>query len=153
MLPKLKFFISSNVELSYCWRFYRPITEGPLWKRCHEDTPLVNKLVSSEQTPFSVDPCEGNLVAKETKKFYFNFSPTKVRVNIIITVCLLHTCMMLVGFFSQGGHFHIHYRYFQYKKKEYDLPIISMKHASLKLPTHPPPVSRLAAMWTWGTWC
>ena len=86
----LKFFISSNVELSYCWRFYRPITEGPSWKRCHEDTPLVNKLVSSELTPFSVDPCEGNLVAKETKKFTFNFSPTKVRVNFNITACLLY---------------------------------------------------------------
>ncbi len=70
--------LSSNVELTYHWRFYRPITEGPPWKRAQGDTPLINKLIPSDNTPFSVYPSSGSLVAKETKKFTFYFTPNEV---------------------------------------------------------------------------
>ena len=77
-------FFFSNVDLSYCWRFYRPVTEPhattglPGAPLRHEDDPVANGLIESVHTPFSVRPSNGTLCAGEVKSFVFQFLPEKV---------------------------------------------------------------------------
>ena len=79
----------SNVELPYCWRFYRPIIEPPDISGLpgtplrHESDPVISGLIESCHTPFSVGPSSGILHAGEVKTFVFQFLTEKVTVHII----------------------------------------------------------------------
>lgn len=74
----------SNVNLSYCWRLYRPIMESsdptglPGNPLRDGEAPLISSLIKSNLTAFSVRPSNGTLCAQEAKNFVFCFRPDRV---------------------------------------------------------------------------
>ena len=90
---------NSNVDLSYSWRLYRPITECtdgsglPGMPLRSGDDPLVSELVESGHSPFSVGPTSGTLSAGDVKSFVVRFQPEKVHSVCTDTHTHTHTHM------------------------------------------------------------
>ena len=90
----------SNVELSYCWKFYRPIIEPPDTTGLpgtplrHEDDSVASGLIESCHTPFSVRPHSGSLLAGRVKKFVFQFIAEKV--TILVTCRFIHVQITII---------------------------------------------------------
>lgn len=94
------------MNLAFTWKHFRPITKG-LYTDSEEnvdkvkDDSLASILFPSENSPFSIHPSCGNILARKTSTFVIRFLPEKVSVHIILYVCTMSISMLMAKLIGQ----------------------------------------------------
>ena len=87
----------STVDLPFTWKLFRPLTE---LDSSNGENPVVDELVCSTNSPFSVLPTSGTFPAASSHTFICQFLPSKVvqpsHTSMSCLLCILVICKIEV---------------------------------------------------------